>query len=100
MPRVGVVTGGAGAIGGAIAAALRRSGHTVEIVDLEGAVPVDLAQQGEVVAAAETVLARRMAIDRDLVPEDVASAVTFLASAQAGAITGQTLCADGGLVLR
>ena len=42
----------------------------------------------------------RMAIDRDLVPEDVAAAVAFLASDAAGAITGQTLCADGGLVLR
>jgi NAD(P)-dependent dehydrogenase (short-subunit alcohol dehydrogenase family) len=42
----------------------------------------------------------RMAIDRDLVPDDVAAAVAFLASDAAGAITGQTLNADGGLVLR
>ena len=31
---------------------------------------------------------------------DVAAAVGFLVSDSAGAITGQTLCADGGLVLR
>ncbi len=42
----------------------------------------------------------RQAIPRDLVPADVAAAVAFLASDAAGAITGQTLNADGGLVLR
>lgn len=42
----------------------------------------------------------RQAIDRDLVPADVAAAVAFLASDAAGAFTGQTLNADGGLVLR
>jgi len=34
------------------------------------------------------------------VPEDVAGIVAFLASDASGALTGQTLCADGGLVLR
>jgi 3-oxoacyl-[acyl-carrier protein] reductase len=32
-------------------------------------------------------------------PEDVASAVIFLASAEASYITGQTLCVDGGIVM-
>ncbi|PYI82673.1 MAG: 3-oxoacyl-[acyl-carrier-protein] reductase [Verrucomicrobia bacterium] len=32
-------------------------------------------------------------------PEDIANAVAFLASADAGYITGQTLCVDGGIVM-
>jgi 3-oxoacyl-[acyl-carrier protein] reductase len=32
-------------------------------------------------------------------PEDVASAVAFLASAEANYITGQVLCVDGGMVM-
>src|SRR4051812_21165599 len=32
-------------------------------------------------------------------PEDIASAVAFLASAEAGYITGQVLCVDGGIVM-
>jgi len=32
-------------------------------------------------------------------PEDVANAVSFLASAEAGYITGQVLCVDGGMVM-
>ena len=42
----------------------------------------------------------RQAIDRSLAPEDVAATVAFLASDGAGAITGQTLCVDGGLARR
>jgi 3-oxoacyl-[acyl-carrier protein] reductase len=32
-------------------------------------------------------------------PEDIANAVAFLASAEAGYITGHTLCVDGGIVM-
>jgi 3-oxoacyl-[acyl-carrier protein] reductase len=32
-------------------------------------------------------------------PEDIAAAVAFLASTEAGYITGQTLCVDGGIVM-
>jgi len=42
----------------------------------------------------------RQALPRTLVPGDVAATVAFLASDSAAALTGQTLCVDGGLVLR
>ena len=32
-------------------------------------------------------------------PEDIAAAVNFLASEQAGYITGQVLCVDGGMAI-
>jgi 3-oxoacyl-[acyl-carrier protein] reductase len=32
-------------------------------------------------------------------PEDVANTVAFLSSAEAGYITGQVLCVDGGMVM-
>ena len=42
----------------------------------------------------------RQALPRTLVPEDVAATVAFLATDAAAALTGQTLCVDGGLILR
>jgi NAD(P)-dependent dehydrogenase (short-subunit alcohol dehydrogenase family) len=42
----------------------------------------------------------RQALPRTLVPADVAATVAFLASDGAAALTGQTLCPDGGLVMR
>jgi 3-oxoacyl-[acyl-carrier protein] reductase len=183
--RVAVVTGGAGAIGGAIVAELSAAGHAVISLDLAGDPPVDLSAEHEVRAATADVLRRygrcdvlvhaaaafdkadlaamdltlwrrvqavnveaalllcqafvpamasrgfgrvifvvsdtvwsppaaragqpdelfavvaaRQALPRTLVPGDVAATVTFLASDAAAALTGQTLCVDGGLVLR
>jgi NAD(P)-dependent dehydrogenase (short-subunit alcohol dehydrogenase family) len=43
---------------------------------------------------------QRQGLRRRLVPDDTAAAVAFLASDGAAALTGQALCADGGLVLR
>src|SRR5580704_12207658 len=199
MTRVAAVTGGAGAIGGAIAAGLRAAGHQVVILDRDSDPPADLAEPDAVRAAAAGLLAThgrcdvlvhaaaafdraalpdldprtwrrvqavnvesavwlaqalapgmaergfgrivfvvsdtiwdppagdllayvaskaalvgvagtppeafaavraRQAIGRDLEPGDIAAAVAFLVSDPAGAITGQTLCADGGLILR
>jgi NAD(P)-dependent dehydrogenase (short-subunit alcohol dehydrogenase family) len=57
------------------------------------------AEAGMPEAAFEHVRAQQ-ALPRTLVPEDVSGVVAFLASDAAAAITGQTLCADGGLVLR
>jgi NAD(P)-dependent dehydrogenase (short-subunit alcohol dehydrogenase family) len=57
------------------------------------------AEAGIPAEAFEAVRARQ-ALPRSLVPEDVAGIVAFLASDASGALTGQTLCADGGLVLR
>ena len=54
--RVAVVTGGAGAIGRAIAAELSSAGHTVVSLDLAGDPPVDLASEDQVRAAADRVL--------------------------------------------
>jgi nucleoside-diphosphate-sugar epimerase len=46
MTRVAAVTGGAGAIGGAIVAGLRAAGHEVAIFDLNGDPVVNLANRG------------------------------------------------------
>lgn len=43
---------------------------------------------------------RRQALPRELEVGDVAATVAFLAGDGAAALTGQTLCVDGGLVLR
>ena len=43
---------------------------------------------------------RRQALQRSLVPDDVAVVVAFLATPGAQAMTGQSICPDGGLVLR
>ena len=41
----------------------------------------------------------KIPLDRTGTPEEIASAVVFLASAEAGYITGQVLCVDGGIVM-
>jgi NAD(P)-dependent dehydrogenase (short-subunit alcohol dehydrogenase family) len=53
---VAVVTGGAGAIGGAIAETLRSGGHGVVIVDRTGDVACDLADAEQVRHAADVIL--------------------------------------------
>jgi NAD(P)-dependent dehydrogenase (short-subunit alcohol dehydrogenase family) len=57
------------------------------------------ARRGMPLAAFEQIRSRQ-ALPRTLVPGDVAATVAFLASDAAAALTGQTLCVDGGLVLR
>ncbi len=81
-----------------LARALGRDGITVNCV-APGLTPTPAAVADTPAEAFAQVQARQ-AIDRPLSPEDVAGAVAFLASDAAGAITGQTLCVDGGLILR
>jgi NAD(P)-dependent dehydrogenase (short-subunit alcohol dehydrogenase family) len=81
-----------------LARALGRDGITVNCV-APGLTPTPAAVAGTPEDAFAAVRARQ-AIDRLLAPEDVAAAVAFLVSDAAGAVTGQTLCTDGGLVLR
>ena len=57
------------------------------------------ARLGQPAAMFEAVRSRQ-ALPRTLVPDDVAATVAFLATDGAGALTGQTLCVDGGLILR
>jgi 3-oxoacyl-[acyl-carrier protein] reductase len=59
--RMAVVTGGAGAIGGSVAAALTAAGHQVLILDRTGDVPVDLADEQQVRAAAQRAFVPGMA---------------------------------------
>ena len=41
----------------------------------------------------------KIPLGRTATPEEIANAVTFLASADAGYVTGQVLCVDGGIVM-
>jgi 3-oxoacyl-[acyl-carrier protein] reductase len=45
------------------------------------------------------VIHSKIALGKTGTPEDIASAVAFLASAEASYITGQVLCVDGGIVM-
>jgi pyridoxal 4-dehydrogenase len=81
-----------------LARSLGRDGITVNCV-APGLTPTPAAVASTPPEAFAAVRARQ-AIGRDLAPDDVAAAVAFLVSDSAGAITGQTLCADGGLILR
>ena len=54
--RVAVVTGGAGAIGGAIVRSLEASGHRTVVIDRDGTIPCDLGSEPSTRAAAAAVL--------------------------------------------
>ena len=88
----------------AAAAELAGSGVTVNAVCptfvrtamTERSVARIVATTGRSSAEAEAALATSSPLGRLLEPEEVAAAVVFLASAEAGAINGQTLVLDGG----
>ena len=56
--RIAVVTGGAGAIGGAIVAALQAGGHRVVVIDRDAEVSADLGDEASTRRAAAEVLER------------------------------------------
>jgi NAD(P)-dependent dehydrogenase (short-subunit alcohol dehydrogenase family) len=59
---------------------------------------VTAASAGSAQGAVQDLMLRHHLTPRLGRPEDIASAVVFLASDEAGFITGQTLCVDGGLL--
>ncbi|HOZ59940.1 MAG TPA: SDR family oxidoreductase [Nakamurella multipartita] len=86
-----------------LARALGPEGITVNCV-APGMTPPPGGGMGPDMAAIEEQLVedvrQRQAVPRSLVPADVANVVGFLARPEAEALTGQTICPDGGLVFR
>ena len=86
-----------------LAKSLGPQGITVNCV-APGMTPPPGGGMGPDLADVEKALAedvrQRQSVPRSLVPMDVAHFVAFLVRPEAQAMTGQTLCPDGGLVLR
>jgi 3-oxoacyl-[acyl-carrier protein] reductase len=81
-----------------LARSLGTGGITVNSVE-PGLTPTPTSVK-DIPPAAFAAVRDRQSIPRSLEPADTAAVVAFLASGAAGAITGQTICADGGLVTR
>jgi NAD(P)-dependent dehydrogenase (short-subunit alcohol dehydrogenase family) len=103
--RVAVVAGGAGASKGALIGIMRTlavglgpdgiavSAVAPGLIDTPGSRTVNPESDFDAVVA-------RQALKRRLTPEDTAASVAFLASEAGAVMTGQVLCADGGLIFR
>ena len=83
----------------ALAIELGSSGVTVNAV-VPGFIEKDSGAHRAIDPAALAAQAARIPVGRIGRPADVAAAVAFLASAEAGYITGQALHVDGGLIIR
>jgi NAD(P)-dependent dehydrogenase (short-subunit alcohol dehydrogenase family) len=81
----------------ALAVELGGTGVTVNAV-APGLTPTEASRRDLPKLEFARVLAQQ-ALDRALTPGDCAGAIAFLASGEAAAMTGQTICPDGGLVL-
>ena len=81
-----------------LARSLGESGITVNCV-APGLTRTPAAEEVVSPKAFASVL-KRQALPRSLLPHDTADTVAFLASDAAAALTGQTLCPDGGLIVR
>jgi len=82
----------------ALASALGPDGIAVTCV-APGLTNTPTAREGMPAAAFDTVL-DQLALPRRLVPGDVAATVAFVITEAGAALTGQTICVDGGLVMR
>jgi NAD(P)-dependent dehydrogenase (short-subunit alcohol dehydrogenase family) len=117
--RVAVVTGGASGIGAGTVRRLVQDGARVVLADIQGdaaelrphGIRVNAVMPGAIVSAmtADLVLGNATALDkvsellaqdaaghRPGLPEDLAAAVSYLASDDAAFVTGHTLIVDGG----
>lgn len=81
-----------------LATELSPSGVAVTCV-APGLTRTPAAEAGLPVEAFDAVVAQQR-LKRPLAADDVAATVAFLAGDDAAALTGQTICVDGGLVLR
>lgn len=89
-----------------VSAEVAPDGITVNVVHPAGTmtertranrIPARARDRGISLAEAEASFAADYPIGRMVVPEDIAPLVVFLASAQAGALTGQAIAVDGGM---
>jgi pyridoxal 4-dehydrogenase len=80
----------------ALAVELGRDGITVNAV-APGLTPTP-SSSADMTPEMFAAVRAQQAIDRSLTPDDLAGAVAYLASDDAGAVTGQALRVDGGLV--
>jgi NAD(P)-dependent dehydrogenase (short-subunit alcohol dehydrogenase family) len=103
-----LVTGEASGIGLTTARLLAAEGATVSVLDREPFadaeydhphfVRADVTDDAAVRRAVEAAIAQaRQPRGRLVSPDEVASAITYLASSAAGSVTGVTLAVDGGM---
>ena len=98
FPATAAAKAGIEALARALAAELAPSGATVNCV-APGLIEKDAGAHATVPLARMAELARSIPIGRYGTPAEVAAAIAFLCSPEAGYITGQTLHVNGGLTL-